>query len=105
MRSRFFKKIKIEITYCILGTCTLFLCVFGYPFVISTTGAEIVDRIVAVVNDEVITLIELNNSLKPYMEKIQSLGYPKEKEQELVFKVRERTCLTALSIRKLKIRR
>jgi len=52
-------------------------------------GAEIVDRIVAVVNDEVITLIELNNTLKPYMEKIKSLGYPQDKEQELLFKVRK----------------
>jgi len=87
MRSRFFKKIKIEFIYCIIGT--LFFCVFGYPFVITTKGAEIVDRIVAVVNDEVITLIELNNTLKPYMEKIQSLGYPQDKEQELLFKVRK----------------
>ncbi len=87
MRSRFFKKIKIEFIYCIIGT--LFFCVFGYPFVTTTKGAEIVDRIVAVVNDEVITLIELNNTLKPYMEKIQSLGYPQDKEQELLFKVRK----------------
>jgi len=87
MRSRFFKKIKIEFIYCIIGT--LFFCVFGYPFVITTKGAEIVDRIVAVVNDEVITLIELKNTLKPYMEKIQSLGYSQDKEQELLFKVRK----------------
>ena len=87
MRSRFFKKIKIEFTYCIIGA--LLFCVFGDPFVITTNGAEIVDRIVAVVNDEVITLTELNNSLKPYMEKIQSLGYPQDKEQELIFKVRK----------------
>jgi len=87
MRSRFFRKIKIEFTYCIIGT--LCFCIFGYPFVITAKGAEIVDRIVAVVNDEVITLIELNNTLKPYMEKIQSLGYSQDKEQELLFKVRK----------------
>jgi peptidyl-prolyl cis-trans isomerase SurA len=52
-------------------------------------SAELVDRIVAVVNDEVITLIELNNSIKPYAEKIQTLGYPPEKEQQLLFKVRK----------------
>jgi len=67
----------------------LFFGVFGYPFVTNAKSAEIVDRIVAVVNDEVITLVELNNTLKPYMEKIQSLGYPQEKEQELVFNVRK----------------
>ena len=87
MRSRFFKKIKIEFIYCIIYT--LFFGVFGYPFVTNSKSAEIVDRIVAVVNDEVITLIELNNTLKPYMEKIRSLGYPQEKEQELIFNVRK----------------
>ena len=62
---------------------------FGYPSIINSKSAEIVDRIVAVVNDDVITLIELNSSLKPYTEKIGSLGYPPEKEQELLFKVRK----------------
>jgi peptidyl-prolyl cis-trans isomerase SurA len=62
--------------------------VFGYPLIINAKSAEIVDRIVAVVNDDVITLIELNDSLKPYTEKIRSLGYPSEKEKELLFKVR-----------------
>lgn len=62
---------------------------FGYPLIINARSAEIVDRIVAVVNDDVITLIELKGSIKPYMEKIRSLGYPPEKEQELLFKVRK----------------
>jgi peptidyl-prolyl cis-trans isomerase SurA len=62
---------------------------FGYPLIINAKSAEIVDRIVAVVNDDVITLIELKGSLKPYAEKIRSLGYPPEKEQELLFKVRK----------------
>lgn len=57
--------------------------------IINAKSAEIVDRIVAVVNDDVITLIELNNSLKPYTEKIRSLRYPPEKEQKLLFKVRK----------------
>jgi len=57
--------------------------------IINAKSAEIVDRIVAVVNDEVITLIELNSSLKPYTEKIRSLGYFPGKEQKLLFKVRK----------------
>jgi peptidyl-prolyl cis-trans isomerase SurA len=63
--------------------------VFGSPLIINAKSAEIVDRIVAVVNDDVITLIELNSSLKPYSEKIRSLGYPSEKEQQLLFNVRK----------------
>ena len=82
MKSRPFKNIRINSIYCIIYT--LFFCVFGYPLIINAKSAEIVDRIVAVVNDDVITLIELNSSLKPYTEKIRSLGYPPEKEQELL---------------------
>jgi peptidyl-prolyl cis-trans isomerase SurA len=63
--------------------------VFGYPLIINANSAEIVERIVAVVNDDVITLIELNSSLKPYAEKIRSLGYPSDKQQKLLFNVRK----------------
>ncbi|MGB5991700.1 MAG: SurA N-terminal domain-containing protein [Desulfobacterales bacterium] len=87
MKSRPFKNIRINSIYCIIYT--LFFCMFGYPLIINARSAEIVDRIVAVVNDDVITLIELKGSLKPYTEKIRSLGYPPEKEQELLFKVRK----------------
>jgi peptidyl-prolyl cis-trans isomerase SurA len=61
----------------------------GSPFVIPSHGAEIVDRIVAVVNDDIITLFELNRSIEPYEDKIHALGYPEEKERRMFFKVRE----------------
>jgi len=37
-------------------------------------SAELVDRIVAVVNDDIITLYELNVTLKPYQEQIRSFS-------------------------------
>lgn len=43
------------------GTVAIFLCV--------SAQAAVVDRIVAVVNDEVITLSELNNAFEPYRER------------------------------------
>ncbi len=52
-------------------------------------GAEVIDRIVAVVNNDVITLNDLNNQLKPYIEKITAMGYPPDKEHQMIFKVRE----------------
>ena len=61
----------------------------GSPLVIQSHGAEVVDRIVAVVNDDIITLFELNRSIKPYEDKIHALGYPEEKERRMLFKVRE----------------
>lgn len=50
--------------------------------------AELVDRIVAVVNNEAITLIELNNALKPYLDQIDEAGYPSEKRNQMVFQLR-----------------
>jgi len=72
-----------------LMVCAVFVCVLGSPFVIQSQGAEIVDRIVAVVNDDIITLFELNQSIKPYEDKIHALGYAEEKERRMIFKVRE----------------
>lgn len=52
-------------------------------------GAEVVDRVVAVVNDDIISLFELNQAIKPYQEKIREMGYPSDKEREMLFKLRE----------------
>lgn len=48
----------------------------------------VVDRIVAVVNDEIITLYDLNRSLKPYVENIKALGYSAEKEKATLYQFR-----------------
>jgi peptidyl-prolyl cis-trans isomerase SurA len=55
----------------------------------SAFGAEVVDRIVAVVNNDLISLSDLNNKLRPYLEKIKTMGYPPDKETQMIFKVRE----------------
>ena len=51
--------------------------------------AEIVDRVVAVVNEDIVSLSELTKAVQPYADKIKSLGYSLEKERETLFKVRE----------------
>jgi len=55
----------------------------------SAIGAEVVDRIVAVVNNDLISLDDLNRKLRPYLEKIKTMGYPPDKEQQMISKVRE----------------
>jgi peptidyl-prolyl cis-trans isomerase SurA len=50
---------------------------------------EIVDRIVAVVNNEVITYLELQQEIRPYQEQIKSRGYDEDEEREMLFKLRE----------------
>lgn len=52
-------------------------------------GADVVDRIVAIVNDDIISLYELESMMAPYRERVKSADYPKEKESELLFQVRE----------------
>lgn len=53
------------------------------------TRAKVVDRIVAVVNDEIILLSELNQALKPYLARIHSQSYDEADERRLLFQVRE----------------
>jgi peptidyl-prolyl cis-trans isomerase SurA len=68
---------------------TLLFCTFGFTLVERAESAEIVDRIVAVVNDDIITLFELNRTFKPYVDKIRERGYPLEEESKVLFKTRE----------------
>ena len=50
---------------------------------------EVIDRIVAVVNSDIITLYDLNRAFKPYEENIKALLYAPEKERETLFQVRK----------------
>lgn len=49
---------------------------------------EVVDRIVAVVNDEIITYLELQKELKPYEDKIRAANYSPDNEEKMLFKTR-----------------
>jgi peptidyl-prolyl cis-trans isomerase SurA len=55
----------------------------------SAVGAELIDRIVAVVNNDLISLDDLNSQVKPYLEKLDTMGYPPEKQRQMAFKIRE----------------
>ncbi len=66
-----------------------FILILCFIAVNTADSAEVVDRVVAVVNDDIITLSELNQLAKPYADKIKTLGYPIEKEREMLFKVRD----------------
>ena len=52
-------------------------------------GAELADRIVAIVNDDVITLSELNEAVVPYLQNIREDRYPPDTAREMRFKLRE----------------
>lgn len=65
----------------------LLTCIGAFAPVPAT--AEVVDRIVAVVNDEIISLFELERMVAPYVERVRALGYPEEQERQMLFKVRQ----------------
>jgi len=50
--------------------------------------AEVVDRIVAVVNNDIITQTELNVVMAPYLQKINSTNMPAEQRDRLVAQIR-----------------
>jgi peptidyl-prolyl cis-trans isomerase SurA len=49
---------------------------------------EVVDRIVAVVNADIISLYDLNRAFGPFEANIKALRYPPEKERQTLFQVR-----------------
>ena len=51
--------------------------------------SEVVDRIVAVVNNDIITLYDLNRAFAPYVKNIKALQYPPDRERQTLFKVRQ----------------
>ena len=55
---------------------------------VSAQQSEVIDRIVAVVNSDIITLYDLNRAFKPYEANIKALGYPPDKERQTLFQVR-----------------
>jgi len=87
MQVRYFQRIVKHSTLVLLYT--FLLCTFNFYLIPGAEGAETVDRIVAVVNSDIITLYELNQSLQPYAERIKGLGYSSNQEHTMLFKVRE----------------
>lgn len=74
-----------------LGGLWLLGIVVSATMVSPTALAEetaLVDRIVAVVNDEIITLYDLNQKFEPYANNIKALRYSAEQERQMLFKVR-----------------
>lgn len=45
----------------------------------SWTSAQVLDKIVAIVDSEIITLVDLNREAAPYIKRIEAAGYSKEK--------------------------
>jgi len=58
-------------------------------------SADVIDRIVAIVDDDIVTLVQLSKETSPYIKNIESSGYPDEKKKEMVQAINKKI-LTAL---------
>ncbi len=67
----------------------LFFLLIVVAMVPAMASAEIVDRIVAVVNDDIITLSELNSAIRPYEDKLAASGYSQEKMETMLFNLKQ----------------
>jgi len=59
-------------------TLSIILCLGGFA------SAEVIDRIIAIVNNDIITMVELNKETSVYVNKIKAAGYPLEKQDEMI---------------------
>jgi peptidyl-prolyl cis-trans isomerase SurA len=50
----------------------------------------LVDRIVAEVNDDIITLYDLNRKAAPYIKRVKAMARPLEEERRMIYEVREK---------------
>jgi peptidyl-prolyl cis-trans isomerase SurA len=62
------------------------LVVFLCPM---TGEAEVVDRIVAIVNEDAVTLSELNEAVQPFVQQIREAPYGPDERRQLLSKVRQ----------------
>ncbi|MBF0227436.1 MAG: peptidylprolyl isomerase [Desulfobacterales bacterium] len=78
------KKLNYK-TFITLICMILFFCFNNVYFIQNLLYAsEIVDKIVAIVNDDIITLSDINQESMPFEKRIKSAGYPSYKENELL---------------------
>jgi len=69
----------------------LLLCVGTFfPMPANSEDTEVVDRIVAVVNEDIITLSELNRVSAPYIKRIRAAGYSAEKEKKETYNIQDK---------------
>lgn len=69
-------KFKIDGVVFFLVIITLCIC--------GPASAEVVDRIVAIVDTDIVTQVQLNRGLTPYLRQIDSAGYSDEKKKEAI---------------------
>jgi len=53
-------------------------------------GAEVIDRIVAIVNNDIVTWVQLSKEAAPYIKNMESSGYSDEKKKETALEIHQK---------------
>lgn len=69
--------------------CLYFICCLVTAFG-SMASAEVIDKIVAIVNSDIITLVDVNNEASPYLTQIDKSGYPESKKEQMRKEIHEK---------------
>jgi len=77
-----FKKVGVFLVFTMLA-------VHAGPAVHDTAAAKVVDRIVAIVNEDIIRLSDLNRELEPVKQRIRASGLTPEQQAEEIYEIRK----------------
>lgn len=73
-----------------VALCGLWLWAVGAAVDAHSAEGVLVDRIVAQVNDDIITLYELNRKAAPFIKRVQAMARPLEEERRMIYELREK---------------
>ncbi len=75
----------------LVAAALVLLWTTGAPAPAASQERVLVNRIVAEVNDDIITLYELNQAAAPFIRRVRSMGRALEEERKMLYEVREQT--------------
>jgi peptidyl-prolyl cis-trans isomerase SurA len=70
--------------------CGLCLVFFGASGDARSAEGVLVDRIVAQVNDDIITLYDLNRKAAPFIKRVQAMARPLDEERQMIYELRDK---------------
>lgn len=79
--------VLISVTTYVLVMLVMLVIASPVFFTATLARAEVIDRIVAIVNNDIITLVDLNMALRPYLDKIESSEYSPQQKKEILYKL------------------
>ena len=65
------------------------LMIISFSFC-GSIAADVIDRIVAIVDNDIVTLVQLNKETAPYIKNIASFDYPDKKKKEMIRQINKK---------------